>query len=58
MENNPQKPAPQGEQEPVANPQQHNPKNPFRDDAPAKEPSPEEEAELEQQRKEALTERD
>lgn len=35
-----------------------NPKNPFRDDAPAAEPSREEEAAAEQQRKEALTERD
>lgn len=35
-----------------------NPHNPFRDDAPQAAPSPAEEAELEQQRKEALTERD
>lgn len=36
----------------------NNPKNPFRDDAPQVEPNPAEEADLEQQRKEALTERD
>jgi hypothetical protein len=35
-----------------------NPKNPFKEDAPVSEASAEEEAELEQQRKEALTERD
>ncbi|OLY93430.1 hypothetical protein BUE76_17220 [Cnuella takakiae] len=35
-----------------------NPKNPFREDAPEVEADPTEEAELEQQRKEALTERD
>lgn len=37
----------------------HNkPRNPFREDAPAVEPDPAEEADLEQQRTEALTERD
>ena len=37
---------------------QENPKNPFRDDAPVAAPTPEEDAAAEQQRKEALTERD
>ncbi len=37
---------------------QDNPKNPFKEDAPAAIPGPEEEAAAEQQRKEALTERD
>lgn len=57
MNKEPQQPGNQDQTTPVAN-TQDNPKNPFRDDAPVKEPSPEEKAELEQQRKEALTERD
>ena len=35
-----------------------NPKNPFRDDAPVVEPNAADDAAMEQQRKEALTERD
>ena len=46
----------EGAERPAAS--EPNPKNPFRDDAPQVTPSPQEEAELEQQRKEALTERD
>ena len=37
---------------------QQNPHNPFKEDVAAQEPTPDEEAALEQQRKEALTERD
>lgn len=37
---------------------QDNPKNPFKEDAPITEPDPQEKAENEQKRKEALTERD
>lgn len=54
MENKEQKEA---VQQPVSG-QQQPAMNPFNDDAPAEQPTPEEEADLEQQRKEALTERD
>ena len=57
MNKDPQQPGNQDQDQQVSH-TKDNPKNPFKEDAPVSEPSAEEEAELEQQRKEALTERD